>query len=165
MEPVDLAELLPTTLTVSASEYKYVADLELQLDELPPVICNRGDVGQVFMNLIVNAGHAIGDVIADSDARGKLTITAGADEHEVTIQIADSGTGIPREVADRVYEPFFTTKEVGRGTGQGLAIARTIVVDGHSGGIHFTSNPSGGTIFMVTLPIAGPTGRELPRAA
>jgi PAS domain S-box-containing protein len=149
--PADLSEAIETTLAVCRSEYKYVADVTLSLEELPPVDCNVGDLNQVFLNLIVNAAHAIEDRFADSEQRGAITISTRALGDDVVIEIADDGGGIPLDVQDRIYEPFFTTKDVGRGTGQGLAIARTIV-EQHSGVLQCASAPGAGTCFTITLP-------------
>jgi len=129
----DLNHALQTTLTVATNEYKYVAAVDTQFAELPPVICNVGELNQVFLNLIVNAAHAIHDAGKDSGNGGMISIgTAVVGEH-VEVTIADNGCGIPQENLDKIYDPFFTTKEVGRGTGQGLAITRSIVVDKHAG--------------------------------
>jgi two-component system NtrC family sensor kinase len=149
--PADLAEAIETTLAVCRSEYKYVADVTLSLEELPPVTCNVGDLNQVFLNLIVNAAHAIADRFADSEQRGAISISTRALGDYVMIEIADNGAGIPPDVQDRMYEPFFTTKDVGRGSGQGLAIARTIV-EQHAGALECASAPGAGTCFTITLP-------------
>jgi two-component system NtrC family sensor kinase len=156
--PADLREAIETTLAVCRSEYKYVADVTLSLEELPPVTCNVGDLNQVFLNLIVNAAHAIEDRFADSGQRGAITISTRALGNDVMIEIADDGAGIPLEVQDRIYEPFFTTKDVGRGTGQGLAIARTIV-EQHAGALECASAPGAGTRFTITLPRQPPAAK------
>ena len=149
----DLNQAVRTTLTVARNEYKYVADVTTELGELPQVLCYPGDLNQVFLNLIVNAAHAIADVVSGGTARGKITITTRQDGDWVEITIADSGGGIPEAIRDRVYDPFFTTKPVGKGTGQGLAIARSIVVDKHQGALKFVSEPGQGTTFYIRLPV------------
>src|SRR5207244_4717128 len=122
---------------------------------LPPVDCNIGDLNQVFLNLIVNAAHAIADKHAgQSDVRGSITIESRVEGESAVIVISDTGCGIPEKIRNRVYDPFFTTKEVGRGTRQGLAIARSIVVDRHHGPLDFQSTEGEGTIFIIRLPIA-----------
>ncbi len=148
--PSDINEGLRTTLIVSKNEYKYVADIELDLGELPLVMANAGDLNQVFLNLIVNAAHAIEGL--GSDQRGKIRVRTRADESGVLITVSDNGCGIPAEIADRVFDPFFTTKPVGRGTGQGLAIAHTII-ERHHGTIKFEPTPGGGTTFRIALPL------------
>ncbi|MEA2429364.1 MAG: two-component system, NtrC family, sensor kinase, partial [Thermoleophilaceae bacterium] len=152
---VDINQAIRTTLVVAANEYKYVADLTTDLGDLPSVTCNAGDINQVLINLLVNAAHAITDVVADTDERGTIGITTHADGDEAVISIADTGGGIPAEVADRIFDPFFTTKEVGRGTGQGLAISRTIV-ERHRGSIAFQTKTGEGTKFVIRLPLERP---------
>jgi signal transduction histidine kinase len=151
--PADLNQALRTTLTVARNEYKYVADIETHLGELPQVLCYPSDLNQVFLNLIVNAAHAIAEVVSAGAPRGKITLTTRVDDAWVEITIADTGGGIPATIRDRVYDPFFTTKPVGKGTGQGLAIARSIVVDKHQGALSFTSEPGQGTTFSIRLPV------------
>ena len=152
--PADIDEALQATVTVSRNEYKYVADLELDLGGLPPVLCNIGDVNQVFLNLIVNAAHAVADKIASGGDRGSILVRSRVDESvdEIVVTIADNGCGIDPAVQERIFEPFFTTKDVGRGTGQGLAISRTIL-EQHGGAISFTSVPGEGTTFEIRLPV------------
>lgn len=149
----DLNQALRTTLTVAHNEYRYVADVETHLDELPLVLCYPSDLNQVFLNLVVNAAHAIAEVAGDGAQRGKITLSTRLDGDWVEIAIADTGGGIPEAIRDRVYDPFFTTKPVGKGTGQGLAIARFIVVDKHQGVLKFTSEPGPGTTFYIRLPV------------
>jgi signal transduction histidine kinase len=122
--------------------------------ELPPVMCDGGDMNQVFLNLVVNAAHAIVDANRGSARRGTIGVRTVAEADEVLVSVSDTGTGIAPEVADRVYDPFFTTKDVGRGTGQGLAIARQIVVERHGGTITFQTQAGRGTTFHVRLPVA-----------
>ncbi len=152
--PGDLNKAILNTLIVARNEYKYVADVETHLGELPPVSCYLSDLNQVFLNLVVNAAHAIADVVRDSPHRGRITITTRLDGDQVEIAIADTGGGIPAAIRDRVYDPFFTTKPVGQGTGQGLAIARSIVVDKHQGALQFDSAPGQGATFYLRLPVS-----------
>ncbi len=154
--PVDLNAAIETTLVVSANEYKYVADITTDLGELPPALCNAGDINQVLINLIVNASHAISDLVAHTETRGRIEIRSRVDRDRAMVTIADTGGGIPAEIADRVFDPFFTTKEVGRGTGQGLAIARSII-DRDGGELTFDSQPGHGTTFTIRLPLAHST--------
>ena len=157
MTSVDINAALQSTVTVAGNEWKHVADLELDLDPaLPQVQCLPGDVNQVFLNLIVNAAHAIGDQqAAGSRAKGIIRIRTSSSDDAVVIRITDTGGGIPEEIRERVFDPFFTTKEVGRGTGQGLAIAYNVIVNKHGGELDFTSEPGVGTEFEITLPICG----------
>ena len=151
----NLNKALLNTLTVARNEYKYVADIEIDLDELPPVSCYLSDLNQVFLNLVVNAAHAIGDVVDDSRPKGRITIRSRAMGDTVEIAIADTGSGIPEAIRDRIFDPFFTTKPVGKGTGQGLAIARSIVVDKHRGSLTFETVAGQGTTFYIRLPVDG----------
>jgi signal transduction histidine kinase len=162
--PADLNHALTNTLTVARSEYKYVARVETELAaDLPYVICHIGDLNQVFLNLVVNAAHAVGEVFARTHRLGLIRVSSRREGNEVVIDISDSGPGIPLEARSRVFEPFFTTKAPGRGTGQGLAIARTIVVDRHGGTITFDTETGRGTTFRVRLPLE-PSPSELTPA-
>ncbi len=151
----DLNKALEATLTVSRNEWKYVADVVKDLDpSLPLVPCLPGDLNQVFLNLIVNAAHAIAEVVGDgSRGKGTLTVSTRRDGGWVEVRIGDTGTGIPPEIQSKIFDPFFTTKEVGRGTGQGLAIAHSVVVEKHGGSISFASEVGRGTTFKVRLPL------------
>jgi len=152
---VDLNQCIRSTATVSRNEWKYVADLELELDDaLPQVPCLPGEFNQAILNIIVNAAHAIGDVVGSgAEHKGKITISTRRDGAWAEVRIADTGTGIPEEIRARIFDPFFTTKEVGRGTGQGLAIARSVIVDKHGGTISVESEAGQGSVFTIRLPI------------
>ncbi len=154
-QAADINRLVEASLTVSRNEWKYVADVETQFDpNLPMVLCVPGECNQVFLNLIVNAAHAIADKHATQPGtKGRITIRTRQDADWVEIQIQDTGTGIAPENRSRIFDPFCTTKPVGRGTGQGLAIARTIIVKNHGGEISFESELGRGTTFIVRLPI------------
>ncbi|HEX6832301.1 MAG TPA: ATP-binding protein, partial [Rudaea sp.] len=154
-EPAELGELIKVATTVARNEWKYVADLAIDVDpQLPPVPCLRDEIGQVIMNLVVNAAHAVGDVVrARGEGKGAITIRARRDGDMAEIRVQDSGTGIPDAIRARVFDPFFTTKPVGRGTGQGLAICYAIVIEKHQGQIFFESVEGKGTTFVVRLPL------------
>jgi signal transduction histidine kinase len=149
----DLNKALLSTLTVARNELKYVADVETDLGELPPVVCNISDLNQVFLNLLVNAANAIGEVVKGSGEKGKIRVRTVAEGKTVLITISDTGCGIAEGIRTKVFDPFFTTKEVGRGTGQGLAIARSVVVERHKGSLTFESEVGKGTTFYVRLPV------------
>ena len=153
--PVDLNHAIESTVTVATNEWKYVAEVELDLDpELPAVPCLPGELNQVFLNMIVNAAHAIGDAVGDGgQGRGTIRVATRRDDDMVEVRIADTGAGIPPEVRSRVFDPFFTTKEVGKGTGQGLAIAHSVVTQKHGGTLTFESEVGVGTTFVVRLPL------------
>ncbi|MEC8052731.1 MAG: response regulator [Myxococcota bacterium] len=156
MKNASLEEGLQSTLVVAQNEYRYVADIEESYDDLPPVRCNLGDLNQVFLNLIVNASHAIADKIGfRPESRGTITVKTYRDGDVAVVEIGDTGDGIPPHLHERIFEPFFTTKEVGRGSGQGLAISHTIVVDKHKGQLSFETEQGVGTTFFIRLPIQG----------
>jgi signal transduction histidine kinase len=155
MTAVDLNQAIRSTLTIARHEYKYVADVETTFGDIPLVTCHAGDVNQVVLNLIVNAAHAIADVVEDSGARGRISVMTRADHGSVTISISDTGGGIPGAIRNRIFDPFFTTKAVGKGTGQGLAIARSVVVEKHRGDLTFDTHEGVGTTFFIRLPVNG----------
>jgi two-component system, NtrC family, sensor kinase len=156
----NLNRAIESTLVVSSNEYKYVADMHTELGELPPVVCQLGELNQVFLNIVVNAAHAIEAKVRGTEQRGTIRITTAVDHEDVVIEIADDGCGIPTEIIDKVFDPFFTTKEIGKGTGQGLAIARSVIVDKHRGALTVASTPNAGTTFTIRLPIAGHSQTE-----
>jgi len=151
----DLNRAIENTITVSRNEWKYVAEMVTELDpDLLLVELLPNEFNQMILNIIVNAAHAIADVIGDgSTDKGKITIGTRRDGDWVEIRISDTGTGIPQDVRDRIFDPFFTTKEVGKGTGQGLAIARSVIVDKHDGTLTLESEEGKGTTFIIRLPI------------
>ncbi len=122
---------------------------------MPRFPATPGELNQVILNLVVNAAHAIADVVGDrGNGKGKITITTAQVGDSVEIAIEDTGTGIPEKIRSRVFEPFFTTKDVGKGTGQGLALAHSIIVKKHGGKIWFESEAGKGTTFFIRLPLA-----------
>ena len=163
MSAVDINHAIRATLTIAVNEYKYVADVETHYGELPPVVCHVGEVNQVILNIVVNAAHAIADVVQNSGRRGLISVRTTREGDSVVIAISDTGGGIPAEIRDRIFDPFFTTKEVGKGTGQGLALARTAIVEGHHGELSLETEIGKGTTFFIRLPLDGAaaTKREL----
>ncbi len=155
--PADINHAIKTTLIVASNEYKYHATVNTQFGELPDVVCNIGELNQVFLNLIINAAHAIQDAGKDSSV-GIISISTAVVDDTVEITIGDNGCGIPQENLNKIYDPFFTTKEVGRGTGQGLAITRSIIIEKHGGDIRTNSTMGAGTKFTLCLPINGNNG-------
>ena len=146
---------IESTIVVSRSEWKYVADLTTELAaDLPPVPCVPGEFNQVILNLIVNAAHAIGDVIKNPEEKGSIHIRTSRAGDFAEIRVSDSGSGIPESIRSKVFDPFFTTKPVGKGTGQGLAIAHAVVVQKHHGVLRFESELGCGTTFVIQLPLA-----------
>jgi two-component system, NtrC family, sensor kinase len=153
-EPADLNHALSSTLTIAHNQFKYVAELKTDFCDLPDVYCHVSELNQAFLNLIVNAAHAIEAVVEGTDRKGAIGVTTRRDGDQVVITVSDTGVGIPEHVQANVFDPFFTTKEVGKGTGQGLAIARNVIVDKHGGSIGFVSEVGVGTTFTVRLPVA-----------
>jgi signal transduction histidine kinase len=149
----DLNQAIKSTLVIAHNEYKYVAEIETDYGVLPLVPCYLGEINQVVLNLLVNAAHAISDVVKDSGVMGKITVRTRCDANYVEIAISDTGTGIPEAAREKVFDPFFTTKEVGRGTGQGLAIAHSVIVKKHGGTLRFETESGKGTTFFVRLPV------------
>ncbi|HEX3855598.1 MAG TPA: nitrate- and nitrite sensing domain-containing protein [Polyangiaceae bacterium] len=150
----DLNQALRDTLVVAQNEYKASATVETDLGALPSVLCFPGKLNQVFLNLIVNAAHAVADAKREG---GKICVSSRAEDGVVAVTISDNGLGIPQQIQHKVFDPFFTTKPVGKGTGQGLSISRSIVVDAHGGTLSFETEPGQGTAFTVRLPIDGHT--------
>ena len=152
---IDLNRAIDSTITVARNEWKYVADLETEYDPfLPLVPCVPDEFNQVILNLIVNAAHAISDVVGvGGNEKGKITVRTRRLGNFAEVQIEDTGSGIPINIQDRIFDPFFTTKEVGKGTGQGLAIAHSAIVKRHGGSIRFTTEAGKGTTFLVQIPI------------
>ena len=152
MSQVDLNRAISSTLVIARSEYKYVADVDVQLGDVPLVTCHGGQINQVVLNLVVNAAHAIGDRVKGTHDKGLITVRTCVDGEFAVIMIGDTGGGIPEAIRKRIFEPFFTTKEVGKGTGQGLSIAHS-VVKSHGGSLSFQTEMGKGTNFMIRLPI------------
>jgi PAS domain S-box-containing protein len=166
-KPTDLNKAIEATATVARSEWKYVAELKVELDPaLPLVPCLAGEVNQVILNLLVNAAHAIADTSAVTQGgKGTIGVRTKGDADWVEIRVSDTGTGIPEHARAKIFDPFFTTKPVGKGTGQGLFIAHNVVVEKHGGTITFETESGRGTTFIVRLPINPATAQEERRAA
>ena len=140
----NLEQGLESTLNIVWNEIKYKAEVRKEYAGLPDVECIAAQINQVFMNLLVNAAHAIQE-------RGTITLRTGYDEREVWVEVEDTGCGIKPENLKRVFEPFFTTKPVGKGTGLGLSLAYGIV-QRHQGALEVRSEVDRGTTFRLTLP-------------
>ena len=156
--PLDINTAIENTLTIARNEWKYIADISLDLDyQLPLVNCLPDEILQMLLNLVINACHAIEEKGLVSGQKGSIKIATKEVELQsqrfVELRLSDSGVGIPAEARDRIFEPFFTTKPVGKGTGQGLAIVHNVVIDKHSGQLHVESKENKGTTFVVCLPI------------
>jgi signal transduction histidine kinase len=154
-EAVDLNKAIESTVTVARNEWKYVAQLVTEFDPtLPAVPCLACEFNQVILNMVINAAHAIESKLGkNSSERGTITITTREVGRWVEILIRDTGTGIPKENFSRIFDHFFTTKEVGKGTGQGLAIAHAVITEKHGGTIDVESELGTGTTFTIRLPL------------
>jgi signal transduction histidine kinase len=146
----DLHKGLDSTLNLANNEIKYKADVVKEYGILPEVECVPSQLNQVFLNLLVNAAHAIKD-----DARGTITLRTGCNGSEVWVEVSDTGCGIAPEIINKVFDPFFTTKPVGKGTGLGLSLSYNIVQQ-HNGRIELDSKIGQGSTFRVILPIRQP---------
>jgi two-component system, NtrC family, sensor kinase len=162
--PTDLNHLIDVTTVVSRNRWKDVAAIHRSLDpDLPAVNCASGEIGQVLLNLIVNAADAVAEALHGAEAsKGTISISSRRDGAFVEIRVQDSGRGIPEEVRPRIFDPFFTTKDVGKGSGQGLAIAYAIVVQRHGGSLEFETEMGAGSTFVLRLPIL--SGAAKPNA-
>ena len=154
-QAINLNQVIETTISVARHEWKYCADLVTAFDaDLPLVPCLVGEFNQVILNLIVNSAHAISNAAEENgNGKGTITITTRRDGEWARIAVADTGAGIPEEIRSRVFEPFFTTTEVGKGTGQGLALAHAAIVKRHRGQLWFESVLGHGTTFFIRLPL------------
>jgi PAS domain S-box-containing protein len=161
MSRVDLNRAINSTLIIARTEYKYIAELETNFQDLPLVTCHGGQINQVVLNLVVNAAHAIADrhKASGTTAKGLITVTSRIEDGFAVISISDTGGGIPEAIRKRIFEPFFTTKEVGRGTGQGLSIAHN-VIKAHGGKLDFVTELGKGTTFNVRLPLGDADSSE-----
>jgi two-component system NtrC family sensor kinase len=144
----DIHAGLESTINIVWNDLKYKVELVKHYGQLPLVECLPSQLNQVFMNILVNAGHAI-------EERGQITIATRADDQRIYVEISDSGKGIAAEHLQRIFEPFFTTKPVGKGTGLGLSISYGIVQK-HGGTVDVRSELNVGTTFLITLPIRQP---------
>ncbi len=153
----DINHALDNTITVTKNNWKNEAELTTDFDNsLPKVMCNPGELNQVFLNLIINASHSIAKVRGEQpDKKGTIIIRTQNKGEWARITIKDSGSGIPKEIHDKIFDPFFTTKDVGKGTGQGLAVSHSIIVERHKGNIFFETEKEKGTTFIIELPISG----------
>ncbi len=151
---IDINKAIESTIIVSTNEWKYVAEVETRFDRTLPLIpCLPGEFNQVILNLVVNSAHAIAEANkARGSPKGRISVSTNNVSDHVEIRLQDNGAGIPQEITDKIFNPFFTTKEVGKGTGQGLAIARSIIVNKHGGTIEFDSEVGKGTTFIICLP-------------
>ncbi|MEP3114520.1 ATP-binding protein [Nisaea sp.] len=155
---VNINATIRNAIAITESEWKCVASLDEDLDEtLPQTVANSGQLGQVIVNLIVNATDAISEIWkpSESDVQGRIGVRSRADKNSgIWIEVSDNGPGIPPEIRDRIFDPFFTTKEVGKGTGQGLSLCQSIICDTHKGKLIVEDKADGGTKIRIWLPVS-----------
>lgn len=156
----NINQIIKNTTTVCKNEWKYVANLELNLDDhIPSIRCYSSEFSQVILNMVVNAVHGIAEKSGNSPKElGSILISSSQPkDHKdhIIVKIADNGIGMSTEVQKKMFEPFYTTKERGKGTGQGLAISRRVIVDDHGGVLECSSEVGVGTEFTIKLPIEG----------
>lgn len=152
--PYDLRKLIENALTVSRNQWKYCAEVVCDMpDDMAEVPCFPGELSQVLINLLVNAAHAVEEKVGD-DGCGLIRVSLDCDDRRVRIEVSDDGIGIEPRNIDRVFDMFFTTKGPGKGTGQGLAICRSIVERKHGGRLTVFSTRGLGTTFAIELPLA-----------
>jgi len=149
----DINRALRSTLAVAHPEYRFIAEVETDFGEVPMVRCHLGELNQAFLNIIVNAAHAIEAQRAPDDPMGVIRVATRSEQNTIAIEISDTGCGFDEAVGERIFDPFFTTKEVGVGTGQGLSLTRAIVVDRHGGTIDVASRVGEGTTFTLRIPV------------
>jgi two-component system, NtrC family, sensor kinase len=157
MSSYNLNEGIKSTLVVARNEIKYVADVELDLGELPPILALGGEINQVFLNILVNAAQAIES--QKREGKGSIRVATSRSGDLVIVTIADDGPGIPLENRLKIFDPFFTTKEPGKGTGLGLALSYDIIARKHGGSLILEDSPLGGALFRIELPISPPKPR------
>lgn len=160
MGPVDVNESIKTTLAVCRHEWKYAAEVSTHFGDVPLIHGHLGELNQVWLNVVVNAADAIAERLGDT--KGEITITTEHIAHldHVKVSITDNGAGIRPENLERVLDPFFTTKDVGKGTGQGLTITHQVITQVHNGTLSIESVVGEGTSFVITLPTALPPCKD-----
>jgi len=152
---IKLNQAIENTVAIARHEWKYVADVKLELEPgLPAVPCNFGAFNQCILNLVVNAAPAIEDVIKQRPGtKGLITVRTCHDQDHVEVWVAETGTGIPKAARSKIFDPFFTTKDFGKGTGQGLSMVDANIVKKLGGTVTFKTKIGKGTNFIVRLPI------------
>jgi len=154
--PFDVNKLLSDTLVVAGHELRIADEISTDFGDIPSMKGYPGDLNQAFLNLMVNAAHAVADRSSTAEGRGRVAVSTGCEDGWAVIRIADTGCGMTPEVQARLFEPFFTTKAVGRGTGQGLTVVHAAVVQKHGGTVECESAPGVGTTFTIRLPLSAP---------
>jgi len=153
-EPTNLNHVVKNAIDVSQNEWKYTADVRCDLaKDLPSILGVPGDLTRAILSLVVNASDAIKDVHRSGE-KGEICLRTTSTDDEIILEVQDDGGGILPEIRDKIFHQFFTTKDTGAGLGQGLTIARSIVVDRHGGTINFDVDEGVGTTFVLKFPRA-----------
>ena len=154
-EPTEINKEIEKTITITRNEWKYVAEMETDFDSTMPLVpCFRAELNQVILNMIVNAAHAIAEVKMDcSSPRGTIRISTHHQDNWAKIRISDTGAGIPEEIRHKIFDLFFTTKGPGKGSGQGLSISHSVIVEKHKGILDLESQVGKGTTFIIGIPM------------
>ncbi len=157
----DLNKAIESTVTVARNEWKYFSEMKLDFThKLPYVPCFIGEFNQCILNLVINAAHAVRDVVLQNpNKKGLITVSTRLDGGFAEVRVSDTGTGIPEIYRSRIFEPFFTTKPLGQGTGQGLAMVYSTIVQKHGGTVSFETETGKGTTFIIRLPVAPSSAR------
>ena len=145
LKEIDIHEGLEDTLTIIHHQIKHNIEVRKRYGSVPPITCYPGQLNQVFLNILVNAYQAI-------EGKGTITIETRQRNNNVEIAISDTGVGISKENLEKIFDPGFTTKGVGVGTGLGLPISYRIVQN-HKGDIKVKSTEGVGTTFTILLPM------------
>lgn len=157
-------EGITATLTVARNAIKYKAEVETELGDVPEILCNSGQINQVFLNILVNAAQAIGS--QEREGTGHIAIRTFEADGYVVCEIEDDGPGIPADTLRKVFNPFFTTKPIGKGTGLGLSVSHDIITNKHKGQLLVQSQEGQGTTFTIRLPLApAKAAQEKPEPA
>lgn len=152
-DEVDVNAIIKNVLAMCKNRCKNTADIEAKLDpDLPRVRCRKGQVQQVFLNLVINGIDAVDEA---GKGRGRIEIETRAEGDYVQIYMSDTGCGVPETLKQKIFDPFFTTKPVGKGTGQGLALAKDTIVKGHGGKLTLVEKDGFATTFLIQLPLKG----------
>ena len=157
-QKLDLNKAIEDAVLVSRSQWKTVADVRMDLDpSLPLVNCVTAEIKQALLNLIMNAGQAVGEAarsdVGPASKRGLISVTSARNNGVVEVRVSDNGPGIPEEIREQIFDPFFTTRDVGQGTGQGLTLAYASIVNRHGGRLSFETRTGKGTTFTISLPL------------
>ncbi|MBE2252502.1 MAG: PAS domain S-box protein [Myxococcus sp.] len=159
-EHADINKALERAIVMARGELRHVAQVDTEFGQLPPLCCHIGSLSQVFLNLLVNSAHAIEERTQKHGvpmSEHRVRVATCVEGEEIVIRVSDTGCGIPAAIRDRIYEPFFTTKPMGKGSGQGMPLVRNVIIGKHGGRIELESEENVGTTFTLRLPFESPS--------